>query len=110
MGRPRLLDARGDARHLQVCEASRLPPVVSDVLEQQPREARDEREEISDFMQNLGFARVRDTNLFFDFNRDLVVGDAHPGNFLRNNDGQIFAIDVLPAKATGKLLAYAIGF
>lgn len=71
---------------------------------------RPEREEISGFMNSLGFARVRDTNLFFDFNRDLLVGDAHPGNFLRNNDGQIFAIDVLPVKATGKLLAHALGF
>ncbi len=71
---------------------------------------RPEREEISGFMNKLGFARVRDTNLFFDFNRDLLVGDAHPGNFLRNEDGQIFAIDVLPVKATGSLLSYALGF
>lgn len=71
---------------------------------------RPERDEINDFMMGLGFARVRDTNLFFDFNRDLLVGDAHPGNFLRNDDGQIFAIDVLPVKATGSLLSYALGF
>lgn len=71
---------------------------------------RPEREEIGDFMLRLGFARVRDTNLFFDFNRDLLVGDAHPGNFLRNDEGQIFAIDVLPVRATGGLLAYRLGF
>ena len=71
---------------------------------------RPERDEISLFMSGLGFERVRDTNLFFDFNRDLLVGDAHPGNFLRNEDGQIFAIDVLPVKATGSLLSYALGF
>lgn len=32
-----------------------------------------------------------------------------PGNFLRNEEGQVFAIDVLPLTATGKLLAYALG-
>ncbi|MDZ4403943.1 hypothetical protein [Prosthecobacter sp.] len=70
---------------------------------------RPEREEITTFMEKLGFQPVRDTHLFFDARRDLLVGDAHPGNFLCNEDGQIFAIDVLPLKATGKLLAFVLG-
>jgi len=71
---------------------------------------RPKHSEILDFMAGLSFKPLRDTNLFFDSNRDILVGDAHPGNFLRNNEGQIFAIDVLPVKATGRLLAYALGF
>jgi hypothetical protein len=70
---------------------------------------RPERAEIVAFMQNLGFQPVRDTPLFFDERRDLLVGDAHAGNFLRNDEGQIFAFDVLPVKATGKLLAFVLG-
>lgn len=66
-------------------------------------------EEIESFMEKLGFHPVRDTHLFFDARRDLLVGDAHPGNFLRNDDGQIFAIDVLPVQARGELLAFALG-
>lgn len=70
---------------------------------------RPDQGEIAAFMKALGFQTVRGTSLFFDERRDLLVGDAHPGNFLRNDDGQIFAIDVLPVKATAKLLAYALG-
>lgn len=66
--------------------------------------------EVEDFMKRLGFRRVRDSHLFLHFDRELLVGDAHPGNFLRNAEGHIFAIDVLPVKASGPLLAYALGF
>ena len=70
---------------------------------------RPEREEIVAFMRQLGFQPVRDTLLFFDESRDLLIGDGHPGNFLRNDEGQIFAFDVLPVKATGKMLAFVLG-
>ncbi|MFO1482198.1 MAG: hypothetical protein U1F71_02440 [Verrucomicrobiaceae bacterium] len=70
---------------------------------------RPERDEIVAFMAGLGFKPVCDTSLFFDVSRDLLVGDAHPGNFLRNAEGQVFAIDVLPLRAEGALLAHVIG-
>lgn len=71
---------------------------------------RPQAEEVEDFMKSLGFRRVRDSHLFLHFDREILVGDAHPGNFLRSVEGQIFAIDVLPMKASGPLLAYALGF
>ncbi len=72
--------------------------------------SRPEKVEIAEFMRQRGFLPVRDMNIFFDDDRDLLVSDAHAGNFLRNDDGQVFAIDVLPLKAPGKLLAFALGF
>lgn len=65
--------------------------------------ARPSLEEIAAFMAAVGFAPAQDS-LFFRSDDLILVGDAHPGNFLRNDAGQVFAIDAIPSDARGEVL------
>ncbi|MEM7011215.1 MAG: hypothetical protein AAF585_06995 [Verrucomicrobiota bacterium] len=56
--------------------------------------------DIDSYMNALGFERVAEEKAYRHNQQLLGVFDTHKGNFLKTCDGQVFAIDVIPAKLT----------
>jgi hypothetical protein len=57
---------------------------------------RPDEAEIDAYMGALGFQRMPGKSYFLNEESRIAVFDGHEGNFLRGEEGQIFAIDVIP--------------
>jgi Serine/Threonine/Tyrosine Kinase found in polyvalent proteins len=65
------------------------------VSEKVPSDRVIEQDEISAYMQSLGFSQVRETGaMYFHDMLNVFIGDAHPGNFIKS-DGVIFPVDLM---------------
>ncbi|MDM1499071.1 LPD38 domain-containing protein [Myroides odoratimimus] len=71
---------------------SKRAPLIEVILKQDFIEdaTQASREEISNFMESLGFEKITDSSFK---NKDYIVSDLHPRNVLKDSNGSILVID-----------------